>query len=38
MLIENQKEQREEIKPLKHLDPAIRTTLYMEKMIAIETK
>jgi len=35
-VIENQKEQREEIKPLKNLDPAIRATSYMEKMTAIE--
>ena len=27
----NQKEQMEEIKPLKNLDPAIRATLYTEK-------
>jgi len=38
LIIENQKEQREEIKPLKDLDPAIRATLHMEKMTAIETK
>jgi len=37
-ITENRKEQREEIKPLKDLDPAIRATLYMEKMKAIETK
>jgi len=29
--IENQKEQREKIKPFKDLDPAIRVTLYTEK-------
>ena len=37
-ITENQTELREEIKLLKDLDPVIRATLYMEKMIAIETK
>ena len=36
LIIENQKEQREEIKPLKDLDPAIKATLYMEEMTVIE--
>ena len=37
LIIENQKEQKGGDKTLKDVDPAIRATLYMEKMTAIET-